>query len=101
MSDFVFIFSFIAFEKVLDRDRVSRIVFLHSIKLHFCFEPALISSLYAFFQLSSVSSVDEIKFKTIIPASSLVIRDHCWSNDGKFNIFFSSNILLKESTTLD
>ena len=55
-----------------------------------------------FFQLSSVSSVDEIKFKTIIPASSLVIRDHCWLNDaGKFSIFSSFIILLKESTTLD
>ena len=55
-----------------------------------------------FFQLSSVSSVDEIKFKTIIPASSLVIRDHCWLNDaGKFSNFFSSNVLLKETTTLD
>ena len=101
-SDFVFVFCLIAFEKALillyvdqkqkkkDRDRVSRIVFLHSILLQFCFEPALISSLYTFnfFQLSSVSSVDEIKFKTIIPASSLVVRDHCWLNDaGKSSIF--------------
>ena len=115
-SDFVFIFCLIAFEKALillyvdqkqkkkDRDRVSRIVFLPSILLQFCFEPALISSLYTFnfFQLSSVSSVDEIKFKTIIPASSLVVRDHCWLNDaGKSSIFFSSNILLKEPTRLD
>jgi len=30
---------------------------------------------------SSVKAVDEIKFKTIIPASSLVIRDHCWLTD--------------------
>ena len=114
-SDFLFIFCFTAFEKALillyvdqkqkkkDRDRVSRIVFLHLIVLQFCFEPALICSLYTFFfQLSSVSSVDEIKFKTIIPASSLVVRDHCWLNDaGKSSIFFSSNILLKEPTTLD
>lgn len=59
--------------------------------------------IYIFFQLSSVSSVDEIKFKTIIPASSLVVRDHCWLNDaGKSSIFqFSSNILLEEPTALD
>lgn len=30
---------------------------------------------------TSVKVVDEIKFKTIIPASSLVIRDHCWLTD--------------------
>lgn len=31
---------------------------------------------------TSLRSSDEIKFKTIIPASSLVVRDHCWLNDG-------------------
>lgn len=35
-----------------------------------------------FYQPTSVKVVDEIKFKTIIPASSLVIRDHCWLTDG-------------------
>ena len=34
------------------------------------------------FQPTSLRSSDEIKFKTIIPASSLVVRDHCWLNDG-------------------
>ncbi|XP_068698035.1 rho guanine nucleotide exchange factor TIAM1-like [Montipora foliosa] len=28
-----------------------------------------------------VKSVDEIKFKTVIPASSVVIRDYCWLTD--------------------
>ena len=42
---------------------------------------------FFFFQATSVKVVDEIKFKTIIPASSLVIRDHCWLTDG-MSVFF-------------
>lgn len=64
------------------------------IELCYSFVLSLHSSvlyIHFFFQLSSVSSADEIKFKTIIPASSLVVRDHCWLNDaGKSSIFFSS-----------
>lgn len=52
-----------------------------------------------FYQPTSVKVVDEIKFKTIIPASSLVIRDHCWLTDGmslfsSFPISFSQFIYL-------
>lgn len=41
---------------------------------------------------TSVKVVDEIKFKTIIPASSLVIRDHCWLTDETFHSWELVNI---------
>ena len=37
-----------------------------------------------FSQSTSANLADEVKFKTIIPASSLVVRDHCWLTDGKW-----------------
>ena len=27
---------------------------------------------------------DELKFKALIPVTSLVLRDHCWANDGEY-----------------
>jgi len=113
VSDFVLVFCLTAFEKALillyverkqkkkDRDRVSWIVFLHSMLL---FSPGACTHqlfIFIFFQLSSVSSVDEIKFKTIIPASSLVIRDHCWLNDGTPNILLSIQYFIKVACLLD
>lgn len=37
-----------------------------------------------FSQSTSANLADEVKFKTIIPASSLVVRDYCWLTDGKW-----------------
>ena len=96
--------------KKKDKDRVSLIselwygfppVLLLTFNFFFLFFLIIFFFWYIllFYQPTSVKVVDEIKFKTIIPACSLVIRDHCWLTDGmslfsSFPISFSQFIYL-------
>ncbi|XP_029197221.2 protein still life, isoforms C/SIF type 2-like [Acropora millepora] len=41
---------------------------------------------------TSANLADEVKFKTIIPASLLVVRDHCWLTDETFHSWELVNI---------